>query len=184
MINLLPPADKKQIQAARANTLLFRYAISSICALVFILAAIGFTYFFMTTTKANAEQTISESRSRVAAYSDVKSQADQFRAKLSTAKQILDREVAYTSVILQISRLLPDGVILKQLNLDATTFGTPTTLTVQVKDYNTAIKLKDAFQKSSLFSDVHFESISTAADRKSYPVDVTLGVTITKEASK
>ncbi|MEO7904390.1 MAG: PilN domain-containing protein [Candidatus Saccharimonadales bacterium] len=184
MINLLPPTDKKQIQAARANTLLFRYALLSAGVLVFLLAAIAFTYFFLTTTKSGAEQTIEESKSRVADYTAVKVEADQFRTKLQTAKQILDREVTYTSVILEISRLLPSGVVLTQLNLDASTFGTPTTLSIQAKNYQTAIALKDSFQASKLFSDVHFESIATSSDSGGYPLTVTLGVTIAKEASK
>lgn len=182
MINLLPPDYKKEVRAARSNSILLRYNISTLGALLFLLAAIAVTFFYISGVKNSAEQTISESQARVASYQKVKQEADQFRTDLATAKQVLDKEVTYTKVILQISQLLPDGVILQQLSLDASTFGTPTTLTVQAKSNQAALKLKDSFQSSKLFSDVHFRNI-TVANETAYPYSVTLGITINKEAA-
>lgn len=185
MINLLPPEEKRQIKAARSNSLLLRYNIFSLAALVFLAAAIAVAYIYLTNTKAAAEQTIADSQSRVASYAPVKAEADSFRSNLTTAKQILDREVTYTNVILQIANLLPSGITLSELHLDAQTFGTATTLSAQAKSYESAIALKDAFQASDMFSDVHFQSITTSTDSSSgYPYTVTLGVTIKKEAAK
>lgn len=183
MINLLPPDNKRQLRAARTNTLLLRYNFLLLGALVFILIALGVVYFYLNTSRAVAEQTIKDNDAKVANYASVKQQADNFRTSLSTAKQILDQNVAYTKVILKIAHLLPPGVVMDKLSLDSKTFGTPTTISANAKDYDAALALKDSLQSSSLFSNVYFASISGGGGG-SYPIKVTLNVTIQKDAAK
>jgi len=183
MINLLPPEQKRQLRAARSNTLLLRYNIAQLGGIVFLSLAIGFTYIYLNTMKTNAEEVINQNREKVTGYASVEAKATEFRANLATAKQILDKEVTYTKVILEISQLLPSGVVLGNLNLDSQTFGTETTLSAQAKDYSRALALKDSFQNSPLFSDVHFQNI-TNSGASDYPVTVSLSVTIKKDAAK
>lgn len=185
MINLLPPEEKRQLRAARTNSLLIRYNFFLLGAVAFLGLAVGITYVYLSNTKASAEQTISQNDAKVVSYAPVAAKAQQFRSNLSVAKQILNQEVAYTNVILAISRLLPGGVILEDLNLDSKTFGTETTLVAQAKDYSSALRLKNSFQNSPLFSNVHFQSIASNDGQTSgYPVTVNLNVTIKKEAAK
>lgn len=186
MINLLPPDEKRQLRAARTNTLLARYNVIFLGAVAFMGLAVGVTFIYLTTTKANAERTIEENQAKVGQYAETDAKAKKFRKNLATAKQILNNEVTYTKVILAISRLMPSGTVLQNLNLDAQTFGTETSLIAQAKSYEDALKLKDSFQKSPLFSDVHFQSIaaSSGADNAGYPITVTLSVTLKKDAAK
>lgn len=186
MISLLPPETKREIGAARANTLLIRYNILLLGTLGFLLLAIGVVYVFLNTSKATAENTIKENEAKVANFSTIEEQAQQFRKNLATAKQILDREVNYTKVILEISQILPSGVVLTNLSLDAATFGTETTLVAQAKSYEQAIALKDAFSQSPLLSNVHFQSINATegSTGNPYPVTVNLNVTFKKGAAK
>ncbi|QQG51042.1 MAG: PilN domain-containing protein [Candidatus Saccharibacteria bacterium] len=185
MINLLPHEEKRQLRAARSNTLLVRYNILLIAAVGFLAVAVGITFFYLTTTKTAAENTINQNTTKVSSFSSVEAEATQFKSDLAIAKQIIDREVAYTKVILGISKLLPSGVVLENLSLDAQTFGTETTLVAHAKSYNAAIALKDSFQKSPLFSDVHFQSISSGeGDTSGYPFTVNLNITIIKDAAK
>lgn len=187
MINVLPPEEKKQLRAARSNSLLIRYNILLVGVFVFLALAIGFVYIYLSTTKTTAEKLIVENESKVVAYSEVSKQAEEFRKNLSVAKQILDREVTYTKTVVDIAQAIPSGVVFDSLSLDADTFGTEKTITAQAKSYNRAIALKDAFQASDLFSNVHFQSITTGDDSGSnegsseYPVSVTLNVTINKD---
>jgi Tfp pilus assembly protein PilN len=183
MINLLPPAHKRDIQAARANSLLIRYNFLLLSVLAFLMLSIGVVYVYLTNTKASAETTIRDNQAKVAGFTPVEEQAQSFRQNLSTAKQILDREVNYTQVILALAKVLPNGVVLTSLSLDAATFGTETTLAAKAKSYEQAIALKDALSQSSLFSDVHFQSI-VASEGTDYPVTVNLYVTFKKEAAK
>jgi Tfp pilus assembly protein PilN len=183
MINLLPPEEKRQLRAARSNTLLLRYTIFLLIAIAFLGAAIGVTYFYLSSTKASAEQTISDNKAKVSSYATIETQASQFRNNLATAKQILDHEVTYTKVILDISQLLPSGVVLPSLSLDSQTFGTETTIAASAKDYDRVLALKTAFENSPLFTNVHFISIANSAST-AYPITVTLGVTIKKGAAQ
>lgn len=185
MINLLPSDEKRQLRAARTNTLLIRYNIFFLGAIAFMGLAVGVTFIFLTNTKANAEHTIAENESKVGQYAGIDTEARQFRKNLVTAKQILDNQATYSTVILDVAHLLPSGVVLQNLNLDAQTFGTPMTLIAQAKSYDNALALKESFEKSPLFSDVHFESIATSTTpTDGYPITVNLSVTIKKDAAK
>jgi Tfp pilus assembly protein PilN len=183
MINLLPPEQKKQIRAARSNLLLLRYNILLLGALTFLLIATAVTYFYLNNTKASSEKTIQENRAKVTDYRSVQQKADNFRSNLATAKQILDKDVTYTKVIIEISRLLPPGVTLDTLSLDSKTFGTSTTFAAKAKSYDAALALKDSLQKSTVFSNVYFASIS-GTGTGDYPINVNLNVTIVKEATR
>lgn len=182
MINLLPPDEKRQIQAGRSNVLLLRYNILLVAAVGFLMAAIGIVYVYLGNTKAGAEQTIKENQAKVVGFAATEKEANDFKNNLTIAKQILGKEVTYTKVILDISALLPKGVVLDSLNLDSKTFGTPITLNAHAKSIDDAIALKTAFQNSPLFSNVNFQSISNGEGV--YPVQVNLNVTIHKDASK
>lgn len=186
MINLLPEDDKRQLNAARTNTLLVRYNIALIAAIAFAGLAMAIVYFYLNTAMATSRQTISDNEAKATGYAAIQSEASVFRSNLAIAKQILDAEVAYTKVAVAIAGLMPTGTVLDKLNLDSSTFGTPTVLTAQAKSYDSALALKDAFQKSSLFSDVHFQSITTGGtgEANGYPYAINLNVTIKKEAAK
>jgi len=183
MINLLPPQEKKELRAARTNVLLLRYNILLICSVGFLGLATGITYVYLSTTKASAEQAIHDNNAKETAYTTTKVQAGTFRNNLATAKQILNNEVTYSKVIVGIAQLLPPGVVFNSLNLDAGTFGTQTTFALKAKSYQQALALKDAFEKSSIFTDVHFQSIATADSASDgYPISIELNATIKKEA--
>lgn len=186
MINLLPSEEKRQLRAARTNALLIRYNIALLGAGIFLGIALTVVYVYLGTAKANSEQIISDNKVKASGYAAVESEANIFRGNLGIAKQILGSEVTYSKVILAIASILPAGTTLDKLSLDSTTFGTPTTLSAQAKSYETALALKDAFQKSALFTDVHFQSIisNTGSQSGAYPFTVNLDVTIKKDAAK
>lgn len=184
MINLLPPDSKRELRAARSNTLLLRYNVLLLGALAFLFLATGIVYVYLNDAKAKAERTVAENQVRTASYSAVERQAQAFRSNLTTGKQILASEVNYSKVILQIAALMPSGTILETLQLDVATFGTQTTLSARARSYDAALSLKNSFQGSPLFSNVHFQSISGGGDDASYPISVNLNVTIKKDAAK
>ena len=183
MINLLPEDTRSQLSAARTNRLLLRYNILLLGAIGFLLAAIGLVYVYLGSAKAAAEASIQENLTRVGDYSAVEAEANSFKQDLTNAKQILDSDVTYSKIILEIASVLPQGVTLDTLNLDSATFGTPTTLNAKVRDYPTVLVLKDALQGSTLFSDVSIQTISNDGT-DSYPLNATFSVTIRKDAAR
>ncbi len=180
MINLLPPETKTQLSAARANRLLLRYNGLLLVAIAFLLVAIGLVYVYLGNAKTSAETTIAENIARAGDYGSVEGEAAAFRQSLASIKQILDSDVAYTKVILEIANVLPPGVVLDTLSLDSETFGTPTTLTANVTDYTTALLFKDSLQQSDIFSNISIQMISNEGTGD-YPLRATYAVTIQKE---
>jgi Tfp pilus assembly protein PilN len=183
MINLLPPEDKRQLRAARTNTLLARYNIILLAAVAFLGLAIGVVYIYLTTTKAGADATVSENATETAQYAGVVEEANQFRNNLSIAKQILDREITYTNVLLNIAQVMPAGVELESLTLDAETFGAETTLSASARDYDRALAFKDALQNSPYFSDVHFQTVDDSQSGD-HPLLISINVTIAPEIAQ
>ena len=182
MINLLPPEIKAQTNAARANRLLLRYNIFLLASIGFLLAAIGLVYIYLGNAKAIAEQTMADNIAKAGDYGSVETEANAFKQDLANAKQILNSDVTYTKVIVEIANVLPSGVVIDTLSLDSQTFGTPTTLAVNVKDYATVLTLKDSLQASSIFSDVSIQTISDSGTGD-YPLSATFSVTIRKDAA-
>lgn len=185
MINLLPPQDKRELQAARTNTLLIRYNILLIIAIGLMLLIAGSVSIYFSSAKTTSQAIIDENRSRVSNYATIEKQATEFRSNLATAKKILDNEVVYTKVILAIAHTLPSGTVLDTLNLDSANFGKPMSITARVRSYADALRLKDAFQTSDIISDAHFDSVTAGSTNDAaYPLTVSLTITIKKDAAK
>lgn len=185
MINLLPPDQLRELRAARANTLLLRYNVFLVGVLIFIVLSLIVVFFYLNTIKTAAETTKRDNDAKVISYAPINTEATAFRNDLATAKTILDKEVTYSKTILTVASVLPQGVVLDNLNLDAATFGAPTILALKARDQESALAAKNAFQKSPIFSDVHFTNISTGkGSSDKYPVTASLSVVISKDAAK
>lgn len=189
MINLLAPSDRRELAAARTNTILFRYVLLLIVVIAFLCLEMVAMYFVVNTEKLRNEQIITENEQKATQYADTKKEADTFRSNLSTAKYILGKQVPHTALILTLANNLPADTVLDKIAIDPTTFGTPTILTVKMKSYDQAIKVKTAlqqtiFEKKPLFSSVSFQSVA-AADAKEgqttpYPITATYNITYSK----
>ncbi len=183
MINLLPHEDKRQLAAARSNTLLLRYTILFGLLVVLLMVEIAGSFLVLSTEKTRNEQAIQENEKNTASYNATKASAATFATNLSTAKYILDQQVPYTAIILKLAAALPEGSALDKISIDPTTFGTPTTLTVQTISYPKAVEIKSSLQQSGLFSEVSFQSV-TEGPAKKYPFTATYNVTYSKDLLK
>jgi hypothetical protein len=185
MINLLPDEKKKEIRAGRVNVIIRGYIGMAAVAVAFVGIVLAGTYVTLNVSRSSAQARVDKNEQLTVNYNSVSSEADKFRSNLATAKQILDKEVTYSSLILKIARAVPNGVVLDSLNLDSKTLGTPITLTAHARDKAAAQQLKSSFgNQPQLFSDVHFEQLQFGGDNGAYPVTVTLGLVINKEAVK
>lgn len=181
MINLLPDNEKREIRAARTNVLLLRYNFLLVVVAALLLAGCGIVYAALSAGKATAEETNRSNISRASEFASTKKQADEYRQNLETAKKILNNEVIYTDLAFSITKLLPAGVVLDNLTLSSSDFGTQTTLSAHGKDYDAATAMKAAFEASNLFSDVHFQTITLGDTAGTgYPIGITINVTINK----
>lgn len=188
MINLLPDERKRDIQAARMNVVLLRYNLLFLSALGFLIIVCLLFYVILQSSQSNAVNTSNDNSSKAASYAEVRTSADEYRNNLSIASKILDSSVNYTAVVFAITELLPDGVVLDNVNIDASHFGKQTTFSAHAKTYAKATELKERFQKAeSLFSNVYFENLtdngvaSGSQTPPGYPIAVTISAKLAQE---
>lgn len=189
MINLLPDDTKRDIGAARSNVILLRYNLLTAIAAGGLLLVCLLFFFILSTNQSNTASRNTENESKAATYSSTKLAAEEYKANLATAKSVLDKSVDYTSTVLEIVKLLPQGVVLDGLALKADDFGKQTTFTANAKSVIHATQLKQNFQNSKMFSNVHFQSVNNndgaaAMPEIGYPVQVILSVQLNKVAAQ
>lgn len=183
MINLLPEDTKQDLRAARANVALLRYNFITLIAIGVLAIFCGLFYFFLGISQSAAASKSSDNTAKAASYAEVRKQAEEYRSNLAIANQVLGSGVNYTSVIFSISELVPKGVILDNLTINAANFGQQTTFSAKAKTYADATKLKESFQKSPLFSNVFLQSVSDTSGGETtgpYPVSVMLSAKLNK----
>ena len=183
MINLLPPDAKTEIRAGRVNRLLVRYMILFVILMMVLFVQLGFAYYSLNVTKTQADQRTSSSLSSASEFTSRQKEVTQFTSDLGVAKQILNKQTNYSTIILRVASVIPQGVVIDQLSLDSTTFGKPTTITAHAKNDAAALALKTAMSNSPYFQAPHFSTFS-AASNPAYPITITMDVTFTKELLK
>lgn len=186
MINLLPDTSKHEIRAARANVVLLRYNLFTLLAIALLAIICILFYVILHNSQSNAVSTSTDNNAIVASYDDTRKQADEYRNNLSIAKAILANGANYTDVIFAITKLLPSGVILDGITINAADFGQQTSFTAHAKTYDKATELKKNFQDSSMFSNVYFQNLSddsSAGATTDYPITITLSAKL-NEVSK
>lgn len=181
----MPPEERKELAAARTNTLLLRYVILLGVFIGLIILEIGIVYVVIGSEKSRNESTIRDNEAKTVEYGPTKIQAQNFRSDLSTAKYILDKQVSYTTLMLALANGLPEGALLNQLNLDAASFGTASTLTVRTTSYEKSIDIKKALQNikvgdKPLFTTVSFDSVSSSGNAEAYPLTAVFTVNYSK----
>lgn len=184
MINLLPPEQKKQIQAGMSNVLLLRYIILSLILAGLLFAMNGGVYLMLINSTKSAELAIQDGEQKSREYAQVQKDATAFRGNLATAKSILDKEVRYSEIAVKIAQTIPSGIVLQSLQLDASTFGQPVTLSARGKSHQDAIRLKTSLEDSPSFSNARLLSTSILEDGGAFPVSIEVSVVIDPGVTK
>lgn len=181
MINVLPPVDKRELIASRTNSLLLRYIFFMGLFTLLVIAEMAAVYVILETSKQSFQRTVDENQQLAASQITIEAQANEFKNNLATAKTILDKQVRYTSVIKAISDAIPSGVVMNTLTIDPATFGSPTTLDVQVKSYNDAITFKNYLDQSGIASNVSFKNLTLKQTTDAYKYSASYNLTFKRE---
>lgn len=186
MINLLPIDKKAEIRAARTNLILVRYITILLLAIAFVLGSIYITYTVLGLTKDSSEQTIASNDLRAGVYSSTKAQVDALSASLAQSKVLLDQEIRYSKVFVNIAQFMPAGTVFGKLALDNTSFsGAPVSTRVYAKTSADAVTLRQNFEKSAMFSGVNFQTIvESGSGIDGYPVSVDMTLTLNRKVAQ
>ena len=186
MINLLPGSAKSELRAAHGNVTLLKYIFALGLGIAFLCFISVGVYFILMDIKATANNAVDINQQKSSSYGNAQSQAATLRDSLSDAKNILDNEVRYSKLLTSIASLMPTGTAIDSLNLNATLFDAPTTLSIYAKSIDVVSKLKDNFQSSNLFTNVSFQSIANSSQGQAsdYPITAVVNLTIRKSSVK
>lgn len=183
MINLLPDDTKRDIKAARMNVTLLRYNFFTALAVAGLALACLAFYAMLGASQSLAISKSNDNSIKAESFNDIRKQADEYRANLAIANKVLGNSVNYTSVIFTITKLLPSGVVLDSLNLNAADFGQQTTFSARAKSYADATRLKESFQNSKVFTNVYLQSLTDSSSEQgaaAYPVTVVISAKLNK----
>jgi hypothetical protein len=186
MINLLPIDKKAEIRAARTNLILARYITILILATAFVLGSLYVTCNVLELTKENSEKIIASNDIRTDVYSSTQTQVNALSASLAETKTLLNQEIRYSKVFVNIAQLMPPGTVFGKIALNDNSFnGVPSTVKVYAKTSAEAITLRQNFEKSSMFSGVSFQTIAESGSGvDGYPASVDMTFTLGRTAAQ
>ena len=180
MINLLPDNTKKEIRAARLNSIFIKYFLILIAAFAFLTISYITVYLVLTSNTSETSAVSTANNQATVEYNSIKSQYDNLYANFSSAKQILGQQISYSDIIIGIGAQLPQGVVIDQLSLSNEKIGSPITIKAKAESENSVSKLKDSFKDSQLFTNVNIQSAGSSGS-SAYPVSVSINLTINRE---
>lgn len=186
MINLLPNKRKAEIRAARTNVALVRYIGILLVALAFILGALYVSYSVLGMTQSTSQDRISSNDTKASVYNTAKAQVDTLNANLAQSRGLLDQEVRYSKVFVNIAQLMPANTIFGKLSFTADSFnGSPTTAKVYAKSATDITALQQRFQQSTMVSGVNVQNISSSGNGTSgYPASADITFVINRTAAQ
>lgn len=189
MINLIGPDRKKQILAARRNSIWIRYTFLLLSALATVTLIMGGTAFYFYGQKISQDETnkINQDKLFTPEYRKNSQVVTDFRKKLNTAKTIFDAETYNSLILLDVTKTMPAGTALESIKFDSSTFQGQQTLIFQATSIEGALALKSAFEKNPpLSSKVRFSVVERLpADSanefdKKYPIRITMFMELKK----
>jgi Tfp pilus assembly protein PilN len=183
MINLLPPDVKESYRYARRNTRLVRWVIVFGFALIGLAAlSVGGILYLNKTAKASQQQVSTlEATLRNQNQAKTEKEVETISNDLKLALQVLSKQVLYSQLLKQLATIIPNNVILSNLNLSQVQGAFD--ITAKTVDYNAATQLQVnlADPANKIFSKADIVSINcgnTAAgsnpEAAKYPCTVTI----------
>lgn len=164
MINLLDPEQQRQLKAARLNVKLRRFVVLSSVVVLGVGVVYGVGFWLARSERAVAEANHQTAEQELSKYATTVTDAATYRQNLATAKQILGNEMVFSTFLTDLGSLMPQGTILDSINLSTDQASSQNkgavTLATRAKSYDSVLKIKQAFEGSSLFSDVRILNTS------------------------
>lgn len=184
-VNLLPPEIKAEIKQTKKNRQILGFFYKLFFLLVaFIILVGGFYYYFKTkltvvTANLNAQE------NEIKKYGTLEEEAKKISDRLSTIKQIEGNSNTWSGVIDEIMKVVPSGVSLKSVKIDATSKNR-NQFSGEALSKTQVASLRDSMEKSNKFQYVDIESSTTTEDAatKKESENFTISFSLEKEALK
>ena len=193
MINLLSPDAKKQLRAARVNTILRKYFALLFLAAIVVVGIYGVGFFLVMNDKDQAIIYREEQLAKTNQYADVRKSVETYQANLKIARTILSTQVPYSQFLIETAKALPANTIMSNISLSTSIPSTQKSTVIQAraKSYDDVLKLKANLEASLLYDNVSITNTTMPTDSTiqasgvaaTYPVLATLSAHVTPSAA-
>lgn len=162
-VNLLPPEKKEEIARTRMNLGLVKATAKTGAIFVaFALVLVGFYLYFQSALKAVSAEYINK-EGQIKKYGALEEKAKKIAERVNTIKEISANTFIWSGVIDEITKIVPDGVSLKNIKIDSVSKNR-NLLTGDANSKTAVAALRDAMEKSDKFQYVDIESSTTTKD--------------------
>lgn len=120
MINLLPPDHAAMIRAARQNTVLRKWLIGALTAIVILVLILvsGWIYIDRQTKDLRKNVSLTQQQLQAQNLTQVQSDAKTITGDIRVINQVLSSEIRFSDLIQAIGRVMPKGSVLDSLSLN------------------------------------------------------------------
>jgi Tfp pilus assembly protein PilN len=154
-----------------------------------VIGILGGAYYINQKNLKTYQKLKSESQQNLIKLSQVKNDIAKYNANLKTAESVLENKKKTTTLIANLSSILPPGVVLSGISFNVESIDEPVIILAQAKSFKKAGVLKRNFEKSTLFDEVTLQQITEennnpASQDSPYPFNVQLQVILSEDATK
>jgi Tfp pilus assembly protein PilN len=188
MINLLPPALKKDYRYARYNHRLVRWSLAFVSAIagMAVITAIGILVMNNSIDTYNTKVANMQANLTRQNISGVERQVSDISNNLKLMVNVLSKEILFSKLLEQLGSITPPNVILTNLSISQS--DSAIDITAETSNYNAATQLQinladptnKIFSKADIVNIVCANSVATVTNTK-YPCTATLRAEFTKD---
>lgn len=117
MINLIPDNLRINNRYALRSSQLLRYTSVAALTMFCIVVVTGISILGMQHTQNNLQKQIDNQNRNLSAYKALQTQAEQLSSELTTVNSLLSQQVAFSTLLPQIAKIMPPGAVLTDLNV-------------------------------------------------------------------
>lgn len=184
MINLLPDEKKEQLQYARKNRSLIIWCASILVSVVGMFGLLLFGSSYIANSESQLSTSLDISNQRIEASGLVSDQLEleKLSNKLKTVVTILSKQVLFSELLPRMGSILPDGVLLRQINVSSDDQGLSLELLATEARLSATAQLNLESAENNIFEKADIESVDCSLQPSSsgapslYPCTITMRV--------
>lgn len=184
MINLLPNEVKTEIRAAKLNTVLVSYIVVILLGSITLGGLTAGAYYILNDTKVTADKAVAANNERASVYEDTRSQAIELQSNLNNAREALDANIDYSTLLTSFAALMPEGVVIDEIELNASALSNDITVSVLARDTESILAFRDALSSSVVVTNVKLGNVSNSGSDEIYKAEGELSFTFNRGAAQ
>src|SRR3989344_6527334 len=174
MINLLPPDVKENIKYARRNTRLRQWIVVFLFCIIGIAGTVGVGQLYLQQSINSYTAQVKQGKEDLEKQNleGTQKQVQDLTDSLKLVTQVLQREILFSKLLVQIGSSLPNGSVLSSLSINKVQVGLD--LQAAAQDYHTATQVQLNLQdpKNKIFEKADIVNIQcAAAENSTIPVN-------------